>query len=121
MAKPPDHGARTHGRGQMAETAAALYLLLKGYRIRARRYRTPVGEIDLIVSKGGVTVFVEVKWRPSIEDGLHAVSPKAQGRLRRAAEHFLTTHSETQSSACRFDLLVLTPRAWPRHVKNAWT
>ena len=51
------------GSGRRGETLASLFLSLKGYRILARRVKTPVGEIDLIARRGRVTVFVEVKAR----------------------------------------------------------
>ena len=49
---------RAYRQGLLAETAAALLLRLKGYRIIARRYRTPVGEIDLVALKGKRLAFV---------------------------------------------------------------
>jgi putative endonuclease len=61
-------------RGRTGETLAALYLRLKGYRILARRVRTPVGEIDLIAEKSGVIAFVEVKARTQADTALSAVT-----------------------------------------------
>jgi len=58
---------RAYRRGLFAETVAALLLRLKGHRILARRYRTPVGEIDLVALKGKRLAFVEVKRRRSFE------------------------------------------------------
>ena len=55
---------RAYRRGVFAETAAALMLRLKGYAIVARRYKTPVGEIDLVALKGKRLAFLEVKRRP---------------------------------------------------------
>ena len=54
-------GAELYGR--KGETLAAWFLRLKGYRILESRYKTPVGEIDLIARRWGTTVFVEVKSR----------------------------------------------------------
>ena len=48
-------------RGHVSEWIAAAYLFLKGYRILARRYRTKLGEIDIIARKGDLAVFIEVK------------------------------------------------------------
>ena len=61
--------------GRRAEFIAAWFLRLKLYRVIARRYRTPVGEIDLIVRRGRTIAFVEVKQRPSEGEGLEAVAP----------------------------------------------
>ena len=54
---------KAQARGRLAEIAAALVLTLKGYRILARRFRCPVGEVDLIARRFGTVVFVEVKAR----------------------------------------------------------
>lgn len=50
---------RAYRHGLLAETIAALLLRLKGHRIIARRYKTPVGEIDLVALKGKRLAFVE--------------------------------------------------------------
>ena len=69
-------------RGRRAELIAAWYLRLKLYRVLARRYRTPVGEIDLIVRRGRTIVFVEVKHRPSEAEALEAVPPAGRAAHR---------------------------------------
>jgi putative endonuclease len=119
-----DHGlARrraAYRRGHSGEALAALRLRLVGYRILARRYRTKVGEIDLIARRGGVLAFVEVKRRANAADALEAVSLRSQARIRRAAELFLRRNPELAALALRFDVMVVTPWAWPRHVVDAW-
>ena len=114
-----ERGTRAFSAGRHAETVAALYLRLKGYRILASRYRTAVGEIDLIASKGKVTVFVEVKWRPTPEDGALAIQPRQQERIRRAADWYLSRHGQPDVP-CRFDVVLVVPWRIPRHIKNAW-
>ena len=91
-----------------------------GYRIVARRYRTKVGEIDLVARRGGVLAFVEVKRRARLADGLEAVTARSQVRIRRAAELFLQRHPALAPLALRFDVVIITPWAWPRHVVDAW-
>ena len=59
---------RAYRHGLFAETVAALLLQLKGHRIVAQRYKTPVGEIDLVALKGKRLAFVEVKRRKSLDD-----------------------------------------------------
>jgi putative endonuclease len=107
-------------RGRRGETAAALWLMLKGYQVLARRVRTPVGEIDLIARKGGVVAFVEVKARRSLDDAAHAVTPGAQTRIVRAAETWAKSHGWAQSAEWRFDLVAVLPGRLPIHVRDAW-
>ena len=64
-------------RGHSAERFAAMVLLLKGFRIVARRYRTRLGEIDLIARRGNLVLIVEVKARSSLEAAQLAVTPQA--------------------------------------------
>lgn len=105
-------------RGLLAETIAALYLWAKGYRIRARRYKTSVGEIDLIVTRGKTIVFVEVKVRARIDDSLGAIRPASHGRLQRAATQYIASHPRYAGYNMRFDLLALSPPYHIRHLDN---
>jgi putative endonuclease len=107
-------------RGHAGERLAALRLLLTGYRILARRYRTKVGEIDLTAQRGDVIAFVEVKRRDALAAGLEAVTPQARIRIRRAAELYLRRNPDLADRALRFDVMVITPWAWPRHIVDAW-
>ncbi len=108
----------SYKRGIISELAAALWLFLKGYRILGWRYKTPVGEIDLIVSKGKTLVFVEVKHRPTFEKGLEAVSAKSRSRITRASEHFLAGAGDKWDTV-RFDVITVTGFRM-RHLDNAW-
>ena len=107
-------------RGHAGEQLAALRLWLTGYRILARRYRTKVGEIDLIARRGDVVAFVEVKRRVELTTGLEAVTPQAQARIRRAAEAYIQRNPVLAERVLRFDVIVVTPWAWPRHIVDAW-
>ncbi len=107
-------------RGRRGERLAALWLILKGYRILARRVRTPVGEIDLVARKGRLIAFVEVKARRTPADAALAVTPAAQTRIARAAEAWLSRNAWASGSALRFDLVAIMPGRWPRHVRDAW-
>ncbi|UXN74381.1 YraN family protein [Devosia sp. A8/3-2] len=99
---------------------AAWFLRLKLYRIVETRYKTPVGEIDLIAERFGVTVFVEVKARTKAS--AHAEAPAAvnQSRIVRAAEYWLSRHPDKAHTDLRFDVIFLVPRGWPRHLVNAF-
>ena len=106
--------------GRRGEALAAWYLRLKGYRIVETRLRTPVGEIDLVAQRFGVTVFVEVKKRGRRQSELEAFAAVNERRLVRAAEYYLAKHPRLAATALRFDVIFLAPRSWPRHVRHAF-
>jgi len=87
-------------RGRIAEQIAAYWLRLKGYRILARRYRTPVGEIDLIVRNRSTLVFIEVKARRDIEAALNALGAHQRRRIERAARLYLAHRPELALPEC---------------------
>ena len=96
-------------------------LRLRGYRILARRFRVPVGEIDIVARRGGTVAIIEVKARASAGLAHDAVPQRSRRRLRHAASVFLGRRPALLGLAVRFDLMVVTPFAWPRHVAGAWT
>ncbi|MAS13835.1 MAG: YraN family protein [Nitratireductor sp.] len=104
--------------GHRGEWLAAMALRLKGYRILARRYRTKLGEIDLIARRGDVVAIVEVKARPTVEAAMDAVSYHAQIRIERAADLWLARQPDHARLSLRFDLVAVLPRRWPVHVEN---
>ena len=108
------------GSGRRGETLASLFLSLKGYRILARRVKTPVGEIDLIARRGRVTVFVEVKARSFSHQEGDALMAVNHRRIIRAAQLWLTRRPELAAEDLRFDVIFLAPFAWPRHLKGAF-
>jgi putative endonuclease len=108
-------------RGRRGEVWATLLLLLKGYRILGRRVRTHLGEIDLIArSPRGVICFVEVKVRDGFAEAVEAVLPRQQGRIARAAEHYLAQRPNLALKAVRFDTITVVPGEFPRHLRDAW-
>lgn len=106
--------------GRSAETLAALYLRLKGYKIVHARYKTPVGEIDIIARRQTVLVFVEVKRRTRASEQGTALEGVNTRRIARAAEWFLSANSDFGSHDCRFDVIFLAPGRWPYHLVNAF-
>jgi putative endonuclease len=108
-------------KGRRAERLAALYLILKGYRILARRARTSLGEIDLVATRGEVLAFVEVKYRPNADAAAESVRVRQQKRISGAARAFLARHPKFNEKTIRFDLVIMAPWRWPDHVLNAWT
>jgi putative endonuclease len=107
-------------RGRIAETAAALFLRAKGYRILARRYRTSAGEIDLVARRRGHLAFVEVKARRFMADALSAIQVRQRQRIARAAEAFLAGHPEFVGDEVSFDAIFVAPWKLPVHIPAAW-
>jgi len=108
-------------RGRRSETLAALLLRLKGYRILGRRVRTHAGEIDLIArAPAGPVCFIEVKARADAVLASEALGPRQQARIARAAELFLAARPELAAKGARFDVVTVSPRAFPRHIRDAW-
>lgn len=120
------HSGRPVGRqaaqeqGARAERRAALLLRLKGFRIRARRYRTPVGEIDLLATRRQLLVAVEVKSRPDQSTAAFSITPRQQQRVARATEHYLAANPRYSDYQIRFDAVLNTPGRWPKHIPDAW-
>lgn len=107
-------------RGHAAEYWAAFYLMLKGYRILALRYRTRLGEIDLIVRKKDVIAFVEVKARNSEAGAVDAVSYASQNRIRAAADIWLSRRRDGGLLSSRFDIVAVLPCRIPKHFIDAF-
>ena len=117
--KTPERRAAFH-RGLSAETRAAALLLAKGYRIVARRWQSPVGEIDIVARRGRVLVFVEVKTRERLDEAAEAVTRRQQRRIAAAANAWLARHPEDGFRDIRFDAVLVVPRRWPRHIPAAF-
>ena len=106
--------------GLSAESRAAAYLMAKGYRILARRFRTPHGEIDLVARRRNLLAFVEVKARATLDEAAFAVTPRQQLRIINAAQGWLVAHPEHADYDLRFDAILIAPRSLPRHVLAAF-
>lgn len=111
--------AEAERRGRQSETLAAWYLRLKGWRILARRVKTPRGEIDLIARRGRVVAFVEVKWRRTAAELDLAIDHYRLRRVAAAAEAVAARHVRAGDDM-RIDVLLLAPGRFPRHIVNAW-
>lgn len=103
--------------GRWAEFVAAWFLRLKGYSVIDRRYRTAVGEIDLIVRRGSTIVFVEVKRRLAEAAALEAVTATARARIARAAAVWVSVNAGTIHLDHRFDVVLVLPGRIPRHLE----
>lgn len=111
---------KAYGRGLWAESLAALYLMARGCRILVRRYKTPVGEIDLIARKGDTLLMVEVKARDDLESGVEAVDLKTQKRIENAARFFVSKNRCYQDFTIRFDVVAVARPFRLLHLDNAW-
>ena len=106
--------------GISAETRAAAFLMAKGYRILAKRYRTPHGEIDIVARRRNLVAFIEVKARAKLEDAAYAVTTRQQARIIEAAQAWLMAHPEHADFEMRFDVMLIAPKRLPRHLLAAF-
>lgn len=111
-----EEGRLRRGRGRRAELIALIALMLRGYRPVARNLKTPVGEIDLIVRRGGVLAVVEVKTRGTLSDAAESILPLQQARIRRATEWLLASRPDLAQLTIRFDAVLVLPARWPKHL-----
>ena len=111
--------ARAEQRGRRGETLAAWCLRLQGWRILARRVKTPRGEIDLVVRRGRTVAFVEVKWRATAAELDVAIDEYRLRRVAAAAEAAAPRFVRPGDDQ-RIDVLLLAPGRFPRHITNAW-
>ena len=105
-------------RGRRGEAAAAWWLRLKGWRILAQRVRTPLGEVDLVARRFGVTAFVEVKTRATDADLALAIDRRRLKRVAAAAEILAPRYAGR--GVIRIDVILIAPGRLPRHIANGW-
>ena len=106
-------------RGRLSEWVAAAALMAKGYRILARRARTPYGEIDLIMVRGRRVAFIEVKRRATRLEAEAALSPRQAGRIGRAAEFWISRNGGFSDHERGLDAVLVLPRRLPVHLPDA--
>ncbi len=118
-------GKKARDDGYKAETAAAWFLRLKGYRILERNFKPPrgsgAGEIDIVAAKGNTIAFVEVKFRATKNAAAEAVDARVQARRVKGAQYYLTLHTELENRELRFDAVLISPRGLPEHIQNAFS
>jgi putative endonuclease len=106
--------------GLSAESRAAAYLIAKGFRIVARRFRSPVGEVDIVARRGRLLIFVEVKARNRLDDAAESLQPRQQRRIAAAAAAWLAQRPDDAESYIRFDAVLVAPGRIPRHIPAAF-
>ena len=127
MADDPKERQRTlarrksaYRRGHRGEWLAAAALMAKGFRILARRYKTRLGEIDLIARRGDLVLIVEVKARRTLIEAMEAIGRESERRIEGAADLWLSRQPDYGRLSVRFDMVAVLPWRWPVHVENAF-
>jgi putative endonuclease len=111
---------RAYRHGHYAEWFAAIALMLKGYRIVRRRFKTKVGEIDLIARKRDLVALVEVKARQTEAAAVDAVTSTAARRIAAAGDIWLARQKDRAKLSVRHDIVAVVPRRWPKHFPDAF-
>jgi putative endonuclease len=111
---------RAQRRGRLAEWLCLWHLRLRGWRIVARGWRCPSGEIDILARRGKVLAIIEVKSRSGMTAAASAPAPRQRRRIARAAEAFLLARPDLAGLDLRFDLMLVAPLRLPRHWRGAW-
>ena len=106
--------------GISAESRAAAFLIAKGFRILARRWRSPLGEIDIVARRRRLLVFAEVKARASLDEAAESVSDRQRRRIAAAAEIWLAANPDKTIRDIRFDAILVAPGKIPRHIPAAF-
>jgi putative endonuclease len=111
-------------KGIHAEQKALNLLCQKGFTLISKRYKTPYGEIDLLMQDGQTIVAVEVKYRKYSTDSKECLTQKQQLRIQNALLHYLSCNNMNESGAnstlLRFDVVLLSPHNDITHIENAW-
>jgi len=118
--RPTARRQRAERRGHWAEFLCLWHLRLRGWRILARDWRCPSGEIDIVARRGRVLAIVEVKSRARIDSAAAALLPRQRRRIARAVATFLAARPDLAGLDLRFDVMLVAPRRWPRHWPGAW-
>lgn len=110
--------------GNSGEIRALNFFKEKGFEIVETNFRARGGEIDLIVSKDELIVFVEVKtllWG-NLEVLARELNSEKQKRILETSKYFLSKHRQYSNSFVRFDVVVIDMPGMPSvyHIENAF-
>jgi putative endonuclease len=111
---------RARRRGDLAEFLCRCHLRLRLWRIVARDWRCPAGEIDIIARRGKVLAVIEVKARGTADEAVAAVAPRQRRRIARAASAFLLARPELATLTVRFDVMLVAKLRPPHHLPGVW-
>lgn len=111
-----------YAKGIQGEALAEKHLLAKGFLSIDRRYRSPYGEIDLIMLDQNTLVFIEVKYRShsTLVSAELAVSSAKQRRIIQTALCYLNENPQHADRMMRFDIVSLSGDDCIRHLPNAF-
>jgi putative endonuclease len=110
----------TYKFGLFSESIAIVFLMLKGYSIVAKRYKTPLGEIDIIAKKAKSLIGIEVKARRKEFDISDVISAKQKKRIINGIKMFLSKNQKYNDYTIRFDVIAVRPFRIPKHIINSW-
>lgn len=111
--------AAAEAQGRRAEAIAALWLILRGWRILGRRVRVPLGEVDIIARRSKSLAFIEVKYRSTAADLDFAIDRHRLSRVAAAAQ-MLAPRYMRDGDDVQIDVMLLAPWRWPRHLVHVW-
>lgn len=111
---------RAQAWGIGAESLCTWRLRLTGWRIVARDFKTPQGEIDLIARRGRLLAIIEVKARRDAAMAPEAIGRRQQRRIEAATLRLLQAQPELAGLDIRFDAMLVSPWRWPVHLRDAW-
>jgi putative endonuclease len=106
--------------GLSAESRAAALLIAKGFRILARRWKSRLGEIDIVARRRQLLVFVEVKARARLDDAAWSVTDRQRARIVAAAEAWLAANPDDSIRDMRFDAMLVAAGRIPQHIQGAF-
>ena len=107
--------------GLLAEYYAIFILFFKGYVLIKHRYKTKLGEIDLIFKKGNSIIAVEVKGRSDRNIAIgEVVSPRQFYRILNSLKIFLNKNEKYSNFDIMVDVVLVHKNLWFEHIKNVW-
>jgi len=110
--------------GRYGEELAVKHLQTAGYEIIATKWRCSLGEIDIIVQKENMLVFVEVRSRhaDNTEASFESVNTRKQSKLAALANEYIDTH-KLDDTIWRIDVIgVAIPKSGKaiiEHIEDA--
>ena len=106
--------------GIFTENIAKLFLTICFYRILESRYKTKFGEIDLIVKRGNLVAFVEVKGRKSKKNIHETITNHQKKRIIQSSNYFLMKNKVYGECYFRYDAFLFSPPLFIKYIKNAF-
>ena len=102
------------------ESRAAAWLIAHGYRILARRWKSPLGEIDIIAARRHTLIFVEVKARAKLDAAAEAIITRQKQRRCGGGGNLARREPDARHPRMRFDAILVAAGKMPRHIPAAF-